>query len=73
MGEIRIEGQGPFHFPDVPDRKVKKVNKVNPARPDEDILHKPKDGIHKTELSGDQLDISQEAVDFFETENQTEE
>ncbi|OGB74682.1 hypothetical protein A2810_00195 [candidate division Kazan bacterium RIFCSPHIGHO2_01_FULL_49_10] len=72
MDEIRIEGQGPFHFPGNPNRKVEKVEKISPSRPDEDVLHKPEGGIHKTEPSGDKLDISQEALDALADADQAE-
>lgn len=62
MGEIRIEGAPPFHFPDSPNRRVERVAKSNPARPDEDSSHKPKGGIHTVDEFGNQVDIGQEAL-----------
>jgi len=72
MGKRRIEGAPPFHFPDSPNRRVKRVAKSNPARPDEDSSHKPKGGIHTLDEFGNQIDISQEALDRLAAEEEQE-
>jgi hypothetical protein len=73
MDKIEFEGAPPFHlFPDKPNR-VKGVAKSNPARPNEGSLHKPKDGIHTVDKFGNQVDISQEALDRLAAEEQDSE
>ena len=72
MGEIRIEGAAPFHFPDNSNRRVKKVAESNSTRPDEDLSHKPENGIHTVDEFGNRLDISQEALDRLAAEEDQE-
>ena len=48
------------------------VAKSNPARPDEDSSHEPKGGIHTVDEFGNQVDISQDALDRLATEENQE-